>query len=94
MHKPAAGTGVTCLHALISLCKSHKHLCGRCKVVSIAPSAGAPPFDDEVDAAIRGSLQPNIECKELADYRLRHASAKTDAALQEMQRRVPLIAIW
>ena len=57
-------------------------------------AAGAPPFDDEVDADVRGSLQPDHECMELADYRLRHASAKTDAALQEMQRRVPLIAIW
>ena len=57
-------------------------------------AAGAPPFDRQVDAEIRGALEPNYECTTLSDYRLRHANAKTDSALQEMQRRVPLIAIW
>nr|QOL01235.1 putative extracellular protein TR9_042 [Trebouxia lynnae] len=58
------------------------------------PTTDAPPFHRAVDASVRGSVQPSHECVNLSDYRLRHSHAKTDAALQEMQRRVPLIAIW
>ncbi|KAL0047501.1 hypothetical protein WJX82_005010 [Trebouxia sp. C0006] len=58
------------------------------------PTTDAPPFHRAVDASVRGSVQPSHELVNLSDYRLRHSHAQTDAALQEMQRRVPLIAIW
>jgi alkaline phosphatase D len=54
------------------------------------PTTDKPPFDDQA----RDGLVPPNEVYTVADYRLRHQNAKSDRALQEMQRRVPLIAIW
>ncbi|EFN53116.1 hypothetical protein CHLNCDRAFT_137467 [Chlorella variabilis] len=42
----------------------------------------------------RHGLRPKHRLKELGDYRERYACYRTDPALQEMHRRVPMIAAW
>lgn len=42
----------------------------------------------------RSPLQPPSELATLEDYRARHRLFRTDAALVEMMRRSPVIAIW
>lgn len=42
----------------------------------------------------RAPLQPPNELASLGDYRTRHKLFHTDAALLEMMRRVPIVAIW
>ena len=42
----------------------------------------------------RAPLQPPTELATLDDYRGRHRLFRTDAALVEMMRRAPIIAIW
>lgn len=44
-------------------------------------------------AAVRG-IAPKGEAISLADYRLRYASYRTDPALIELHRRLPMIAMW
>ena len=85
----------------LRLCPSSPHYgwgttnsspCDSCHTTCAAAalSAGKPPFDKKA----RDGLVPLNEVYTLPDYRLRHQNAKSDRALQEMQRRVPLIAIW
>ncbi|MFI6941001.1 alkaline phosphatase D family protein [Streptomyces sp. NPDC050418] len=52
-------------------------------------SGGYPETDDVLRAQ-----QPAHEIVSLADYRLRHGSYKTDADLQAVHARHPVIAIW
>ncbi|KAI3433607.1 hypothetical protein D9Q98_003416 [Chlorella vulgaris] len=42
----------------------------------------------------RGGLLPKHKCKTLEDYRLRYACYRTDKALQELHRKVPMVAVW
>ena len=52
-------------------------------------------FLDSGEAAPgRAALHPPTELATLEDYRTRHRFYRTDAALVEMMRRAPVIAIW
>ena len=44
--------------------------------------------------AVREGLQPSHEAVSLEDYRLRHATYRTDESLQQLSASAPLIAIW
>ncbi|GAB4817815.1 hypothetical protein N2152v2_004861 [Parachlorella kessleri] len=42
----------------------------------------------------RHGLRPKNQCHTLLDYRARYACYRTDPALQELHRRLPMVAIW
>ena len=42
----------------------------------------------------RHGLRPKNQCHNLLDYRARYACYRTDPALQELHRRLPMVAIW
>jgi len=53
--------------------------------------------DDYLDAAASGTgrlHEPRHEIIKLEDYRLRHAQYRTDAGLQSITAKMPMIAIW
>lgn len=42
----------------------------------------------------RHGLRPKTECASLADFRLRHATAKRDLGLQRLHETVPMVCTW
>ncbi|MDQ0466345.1 alkaline phosphatase D [Caulobacter ginsengisoli] len=55
---------------------------------------GDDGFGGEIGTKLGRVVQPTHECLTLADYRVRHAQAKSDPDLQAAHARAPFIVVW